>query len=86
MEVPVLDQSCPVHPLLDRGTVSLQKPNKLLSFEAPMPAFNGGIGAGCAINSPEYFEIPFPTSKSMEILREVAVSRAEPERQENSLP
>lgn len=48
-----------------------------------MPAFNRLSGAGWAINSSEYFEIPLPTSKSTEILREVAVSRAQPERQEN---
>lgn len=50
-----------------------------------MPAFSGLSGVGWAINSSEYFEIPLPTSKSTEILREVAVSRAESERQENSL-
>lgn len=50
-----------------------------------MPAFNGQSGAGWAINNSEYFEISLPTSESTEILREVAVSRAGPERQENSL-
>lgn len=48
-----------------------------------MPAFNGLSGTGWAINSSEYFEIPLPILKSTEILREVAVSRAEPEIQEN---
>lgn len=47
-----------------------------------MPAFNGQSGAGWAINNSEYFEIPLPTSESTEILREVAVSRAGPERRE----
>lgn len=49
-----------------------------------MPAFNGLSGADWAINSSEYFEIPLPTLKSTEILREVAVSRAELEIQENA--
>lgn len=49
-----------------------------------MPAFNGLSGVDWAINSSEYFEIPLPTVKSTEILREVAVSRAELEIQENA--
>lgn len=49
-----------------------------------MPAFNGPSGADWAINSSEYFEIPLPTLKSTEILREVAVSRAEPAIQGNA--
>lgn len=51
-----------------------------------MPAFSGLFGAGWAINSSEYFEIPLPTLKSTEILREVAVSRAELEIQEKPSP
>lgn len=51
-----------------------------------MPAFNGPFGAAWAIHSSEYFEIPLPTSKSTQILREVAISRAEPERKEELGP
>lgn len=40
-----------------------------------MPAFSGLSGAGWAINSSEYFEIP-TFKRWREILREVAVSRA----------
>lgn len=40
-----------------------------------MPAFSGPSGAGWAINSCEYFEIP-TFKRWREILREVAVNRA----------
>lgn len=51
-----------------------------------MPAFSGLSGVGWAINSSEYFEIPLPTSKSTEILREVAGSKQSRVRKTRELP
>lgn len=81
MEVPIADPT-----LSWKAGLSHCKSLKTFLLEVPMPAFSGLFGAGWAINSSEYFEILLPTLKSAEILREVAVSRAEAETEEKPSP